>query len=127
MALSPVCLASLGGKIVKILTQEECVRWQQTQAEASRLQVREQKGGPRRGAGRGCLPPSPQGQACLEGGPTKTLLKISEPGGNPLLFEGTQVVISYSSPKTGMQPGTGPQSVGFQGNKGEMVAIQVSR
>lgn len=44
MALIPICLASLGGKLVKIVTKEEVVTWQQTQAETSRLRVREQQG-----------------------------------------------------------------------------------
>lgn len=49
MVLIPICLASLGGKLVKILTKEEIVTWQQTQAETSRLQVREQQGGSEKG------------------------------------------------------------------------------
>lgn len=49
MALIPICLAFLGRKLVKILTKEEGVTWQQTQAETSRLRVREQQGGSEKG------------------------------------------------------------------------------
>lgn len=81
MALIPICLASLGGKLVKIVTKEEVVTWQQTQAETSRLRVREQQGESEKGR-EGLSPRTRQG-----GGPTRTLLKISELGDNPLLLK----------------------------------------
>lgn len=61
MALSPVCLGSLGGKIVKILTQEH--KKSMSYDSRHRLKPLGSKSGNRKedqeGAGRGCLPPTP--------------------------------------------------------------------